>query len=69
MVCKTKDTINLDQELKSVKIQDYPKVRDTPTGWPPLFGLTGDTWYERAKQYELKYGEKVAPLQKGKNNG
>ena len=66
MACKTKKTVDLEKELKTVKEEDYPKVRDTPAGWPPLYGMIGETWYERAKQYEFKYGKKVEPLQKGK---
>lgn len=55
-------TVKLDKDLQSSYKEDYPKVKNAPAGYPPLLGMRGKTWYERAKNYERKYGKKVEPI-------
>ena len=47
--------------------EDYPKVKHAPEGYPALLGMSGKTWYERAKAYEKKYGKRVEKI--GGENG
>lgn len=51
--------VNLDKELEKQVAFDYPKVKNPPLGYPPLLGLPGRTWYERACAYEKKYNKRV----------
>lgn len=56
-------TINLDEELKGKGGESrYPMVNDTPEGWPPLKATEGETWYQRALNYEREWGEPVKTL-------
>lgn len=54
--------VNLDTELTKGEASSYPKVARTPAGYPPLLGIQGRTWYERAVNYERLYNKKVEPL-------
>lgn len=67
-------TVDLDKQLDEAPLAEdrYPMVRDTPEGWPPLKGTVGNTWYQRALNYEREHGEPVRPLveldaERGKN--
>lgn len=56
---------DLNEELKKVApidLPDIPVVNNVPEGWPPLINLEGDTWYERAMNYEKWSGHRVLPL-------
>lgn len=61
-----KKKVNLDEELKNQPVSDYPKVKNAPVGYPPLLGVKGLTWYERAQNYEKMYGKKVEPVKEVK---
>lgn len=56
--------VNLDKELAKQAVDDYPKVKNPPAGYPPLLGMPGSTWYERAKAYKSAYGKKVEKMEK-----
>lgn len=57
------NTVNLDKELANQVLEDYPKVKNPPLGYPALLGMPGNTWYERAKNYETMYGKKVEKME------
>lgn len=57
-------TVNLDKELAKQVVDDYPKVKNPPVGYPALLGIKGHTWYERAKNYEAIYAKKVEKMEK-----
>ena len=48
-------------ENADIVIPDPPMVRETPEGWPSLFTMEGETWYERALAYEAWSGHKPLP--------
>lgn len=55
---------NLKEELKTIDpivIPEPPMVRDTPEGWPSFVTMDGDTWYERALNFERWSGHPPLP--------
>lgn len=68
MAKSKKKVIKIDTELAK-QADDYPKVKNAPEGYPHLLGVSGRTWYERARNYEHIYGKKVEPLKKEQHNG
>lgn len=64
-MARKKKKVNLDKELKAQPVFDYPKVKNAPAGYPPLLGIKGITWYERARNYEKMYGKKVERIEDG----
>ena len=63
MAKRKKKVVQIDEALQNTASHSYPKVKKTPAGYPPLLGVKGKTWYERAINYELKYGKPVLPIQ------
>lgn len=55
--------VKLDDKIKATDSAEfeYPKVFDTPKGWPNLFGMDGDSWYQRALNVERISGRPVLP--------
>lgn len=49
-------------ETPEEEVLEYPKVFDTPKGWPSLFGALGGAWYQRALNTEATTGKRVLPL-------
>lgn len=41
---------------------EYPKVADPPEGWSTLRAIDGNTWYQRALNYEDWQGQRLLPL-------
>lgn len=62
---------DLKEELKQVNaVPPYPKVRNTPAGWPSLDAMGDAIWYNRAVRWERMHGKPVLPLdQEEKENG
>lgn len=57
--------INADEMLKNAEeivLPPLPMVYDVPEGYPPLRAGDGDSWFERAINYEKMTGRKVLPL-------
>lgn len=41
---------------------EYPQVNDPPEGWATLRNVDGNTWYQKALNYEAWQGVRLLPL-------
>lgn len=41
---------------------EYPKVADPPEGWASLRNVDGNTWYQKALNYETWQDQRLLPL-------
>lgn len=41
---------------------EYPQVADPPEGWAALRAIDGNTWYQKALNYEAWQGQRLLPL-------
>lgn len=55
---------DLDKELakiEPIELPEIPVVRNTPEGWPCYCTEDGETWYEKAMNYQRRTGLRPIP--------